>query len=91
METSRRFKHRPSLVAFGALVLLISSLVFADGAYSIALGLSPEAKNWSVNFASFGGVVFLLVSIPGLVVGVRLLRKRRVLKCGGCGFTSDAP
>ena len=89
MQGSRRFRHRPWLVAIGTVVLLISILVFAEGVYSIAVGLSPAAQNWSVNFAVFGGTVFLAISTPGLVVGTLLLRWRRTWKCSICGLSSD--
>jgi hypothetical protein len=91
VQATRVFRHRTWLVVIGVALLLISSLVAGGGVYSVVVGLSPAAQNSSVNFAVFGGSVFLGISIPGLVAGVLLLRWRRVWKCGLCGSTSDTP
>src|SRR4051794_40380067 len=88
VQTTRVFRYRTWLVVVGLVLVLISSLVAAAGAYSVAHGLSPAAQNASVNFAVFGGGVFLVISIPGLVGGVFLLRWRRAWTCGICGSTS---
>jgi hypothetical protein len=90
MQMHRVLRHRTWLASIGGIILLASLLFFVEGVHSIVIGFSPAAQNSSVNFAVFGGTVFVAVSALGVVVGGFLARWKRTLRCAACNYVSDA-
>ena len=60
-------------IVVSTLAAATSLFFIVVGLYSILIGLSPAAKNWSVNCAVFGGTVLSLVGLLGFIVGSVIL------------------
>lgn len=91
MDRKWSFRHGSAVVAVGAVLLFLSLLLAAEGAFALMHGVAAAAHREGPDFGVFGGSVLLVASVVGLAGSGFLLRGRRTGRCQDCGSTDQNP
>lgn len=95
MSQRRVYRLGGWLVGIGYLILAVSLLVFGlacllflGGATAVSAAGRADEPGAGLAFVLGTGGAFLmfLASAPGLIVGLLLVLRRKVWRCGGCGY-----